>query len=164
MECGRFCLERNHCGWSLLKYKPFTWSKKVFFFSRRVEVKPMPCSLCYEWHLLILKWSQCHFSQTFIRPSVCSAGCWTFDVSTSANKEQQFIFCTSAQRIGDTFSTDKTNNWQENKLEARASKDSVRVERHVCMHVRVYTVDHQPSHIQEETKMGLLITYRKLCC
>ena len=73
-----------------------------------------------------------------------------------------FIYCISAQRIGDTFPSDKTNKLQDNKLEARASKDTVR-DRSVCVGVWVcmcmYSV---PPGITDtgRDKDRLSITYR----
>ncbi len=78
-------------------------------------------SLCYKWYLLIWKWSWWHYSQTFIRPPLVNIWCF------------HFIYCISAWRIGDTFPTDKTNKLQDNRLEARASKDTVRVDICVCV-------------------------------
>lgn len=82
-------------------------------------------SLCNKWYLLVLNVrADCHQTTSLLLYALVNISCF------------HFIYCISARRIGDTLPTDKTNKLQDNKLQARASKDSVRIEVCVCVCVR----------------------------
>lgn len=85
--------------------------------------------LC-EWYLLIWKLRLWHYSQTLSPALACGgrSGCVRLQPDLHQNSLLcalvnisclRFIYWISAWRIGETFSTDKTNKLQDNKLEAK---------------------------------------------